>query len=508
MAIFDGRLIDPSERDLAAALGKAMRAANRENKYQQNRMSRDAAFWGRFAQDVLRSSPEGRRRSCKGGRAVPEVIAGWWTDPAGRKHVRVVGRTRRQYNRMRGEVELRGLPPWWHVYPEAVLGVRGKGDKGGERYIAVCRCGAVGTPESLGWMGNTCGPCFDRLADGGPVAGGYGQFSGWSAHLSRFGFTPDGRLIGPSLTGAFRVVNRADGSAVTGRRRIANQVAAVAANGTGAVIALHDGGVYRWSDATGDIEPVLHSRRIWGRVSLAANGSRLVLLSYQQSYSADLTAAHPQYARHPALEGFYVLRYTPDGSRLLGTTFSGELRAVDLARGTSDPVRTDAFADLPGGYAPPNEFVLNPEGTAALVRRQSYHPARVLVRHVPLAGGRALDLRVPDGHHPATLAYSPDGQHAVTVEAQTGWVGFWEVASGKALGFVRVVLEDQAWGGGQVEFAPDGRAVAVSYSTGHHEHGSTIAVWPWPEVLGASGSSAGRHHVTSSASWRRRTRRS
>src|SRR5688572_22567257 len=146
MAIFDGRVIDPDEEELARVLGRAMTSANRENRYHDNRMTRDAAFWGRFARDVLRGGPEGRRRSCKGGRAVPEVIAGWWTDPAGRKHVRVVGRTRLKYTRLRGEVEMRALPPWWHVYPEAVLGVRGT--KEGERYLAVCRCGAVGTPET------------------------------------------------------------------------------------------------------------------------------------------------------------------------------------------------------------------------------------------------------------------------------------------------------------------------------------------------------------------------
>ena len=77
MAIFDGRLIDPGAAELARALGKAMRSANTENRHQTNRMERDAAFWGRFARDVLRGGPEGRRRSCKGGRAVPEVIAGW-----------------------------------------------------------------------------------------------------------------------------------------------------------------------------------------------------------------------------------------------------------------------------------------------------------------------------------------------------------------------------------------------------------------------------------------------
>src|SRR5262249_32457271 len=154
MAVFDKRLIAPTEEELVDTLRKAMKFANRENQYGVNRMTRDAAFWGRFAQDVLRSAPEGRRRSCKGGRAVPEVVAGWGPEPAGRKHIRILGRTRLAYTQLRGEVEMRSLPPWWHVYPEAVLGVRGK--KEGEQYLAVCRCGAVGSPETLGWMGDTC----------------------------------------------------------------------------------------------------------------------------------------------------------------------------------------------------------------------------------------------------------------------------------------------------------------------------------------------------------------
>lgn len=487
MAVFDGRLIDPDERTLAGALGKAMVAANRENRLQSNRMSRDAAFWGRFARDVLRSGREGRRRSCKGGRAVPEVVAGWWTDPAGRKHVRVIGRTRSYYSRTRSETELRALPPWWQVYPEAVLGVRGATD-GGERYIAACRCGAIGTPESLGWMGDRCGPCFDRIADGGVPAGGFGHFSGWSAHLSRFAFTADGRrLIGQGLSGAFRTVDRADQTAVVGKKRLSNHVSDIACGPGGPVVALHDGSVYRWSDAGADLALVLRPRPVWGRVALAPNASRLALLAYQQALTADLTVPRPLYARHQALEGFSLLRYTPDGSRLLGLTFTGEMKEVNVARGTSVPVRAGAFGDLPGGYAPSTEFALSHDGSAALVRRQAYNPHRVLVRHVPLAGGPTVDLKTPDWHQPSSLAYSADGRHAVTAETESGWVGFWDVASGRSLGFVRAVLEDQVWRGGQVAFAPDGSALAVSYSTGHQQHGSTVAVWPWPEVLQAAG---------------------
>src|SRR5262245_55887761 len=222
MAIFDGRLIDPDETALARALGKAMKAANRQNKYQTNHMARDEAFWRRFARDVLRSGPEGRRRSCKGGREVPEVVTGWWTDPAGRKHVRVVGRTRSRYTRLRRETEMRELPPWWHVYPEAVLGVRGPKEKG-ERYLAVCRCGAVGMPGSLGWMGDTCGPCFDRRADGGTPAGGFGQFAGWHPHGTYVTFSADGgHLVGQNRTNAFWKVNRDNGTATTVKRKSSN----------------------------------------------------------------------------------------------------------------------------------------------------------------------------------------------------------------------------------------------------------------------------------------------
>ena len=486
MAIFDGRLIDPSEGELAGTLGKAMKAANRDNRYQANRMTRDAAFWGRFAKDVLRSGAEGRRRSCAGGRDVPEVIAGWWTDPAGRKHVRIVGRTRQRYARLRGEVELRSLPPWWHVYPEAVLGIRGKA--GSESYFAVCRCGAVGAPGSLGWMGDTCGPCFDRRADGGTPSGGFGQFGGWLPALGRFRFTPDGQhLIGQNRTGGFQKVNRADGTVVTAKRKSVNHVAAMGADAVGTVMVMPEGSVFRWRHDTDEVESVLPGQRMWGRVALAPDASRVAILSYQAAQVADLTAKRPKYTEFSAPEPFAAVQFTPDGHRLLSLTLQGEVRALHPDTLVSAPIRRDTFDGMPSGYGPPTEITVSPNGSAVLLRRESYYPRRVSVRHVPLSGEKIVELRLPDWHRATSLAYSPDGRHAVTAESESGWVGFWEVASGKSLGFVRAVLEDQAWRSGQIEFAPDGSAIAVSYNSGHRDHSSTIAVWPWPDTLTAAG---------------------
>jgi hypothetical protein len=487
MAIFDGRLIDPSESDLARALGKAMKAANRENRHQQNKMTRDAAFWGRFAQDVLKSAPEGRRRSCKGGRAVPEVVAGWWTDPAGRKHVRILGRTRSRWSRLRGEVELRALPPWWHVYPEAVLGVRGKND--GERYLAVCRCGAVGAPESLGWMGDTCGPCFDRRAEGGTAAGGFGQFGEWSAGLSRFAFTADSQhVVGQNMQGAFWKVSRTDGTAVIAKRKTAYTVVATGRNAAGITLVMHDGTAYRWRADRDEVERLLSGRRTWGRVAVPPDASRVVFISYQHAHLANLTADRPEYTTLDPPQDVMGVGFTADGQRILVTNQSGEIRALNPDTLTAEVIRNDGFVATGGSFGTPNEMAVSPDGAAILLRREAYYPRRrVSVRHVPLPAGKVVELRIPDWHRATALSYSADGRHAVTAEAEGGWVGFWDVTNGKSLGFVRAVLEDLAWRSGQIEFAPDGAAIAVSYSTGRHDHGSTLAVWPWPDVLRAAG---------------------
>ena len=487
MAIFDQRLIDPDETELARELGKAMKAANRDNKHQTNYMTRDAAFWGRFARDVLRSEPEGRRRSCKGGREVPEVVAGWWTDPAGRKHVRIVGRTRKRWSRLRGEVEMRSLPPWWHVYPEAVLGVRQK--KEGERYMAVCRCGAVGAPEALGWMGDTCGPCFDRRAEGGTPSGGFGQFSGWSPHLVRFAFTADGRqLVGQNLDGGYQKVNRDDATAVTVKRKAHNYVTAVGVNGGTITLAAQDGTVYRWREGADEVETLL-AKRTWGRVAMTPDGGRVALLNYQDAYTADLTQPRPKWTRQSAPQGLFTMHYQPDGSRLLATTGAGELHAVNPATMATEVIRADLSDGQQFGAGPPADFTISPDGSSILVRRESYYPRRLSLRHMPLREGKGVELRVPDWHRATKFAYSPDGKSAVTAESDGGWVGFFDLASGKSLGFVRAVLEDMAWQGGHIEFAPDNSAVAVSYNTGYsdNDHGSTIAVWPWPDAMLAAG---------------------
>ena len=122
--------------------------------------------------------------------------------------------------------------------------------------------------------------------------------------------------------------------------------------------------------------------------------------------------------------------------------------------------------------------------------RQSYYPPGHAVRVVPTARDDrtpARDLPLPSWHRPSVVAFAPDGKYLATADPQAGWVGFWKYPSLLPAGFVRAVPEDPTWRGGQVLFAPGGNAVAVLCVGLRNDRGSTVVVWPWPDVVKAAG---------------------
>ena len=283
-------------------------------------------------------------------------------------------------------------------------------------------------------------------------------------------------------------MSRADGAVVTAKRKTVYHVTAMGADAAGTVMATQEGSVFRWRYDTDAVEAVLPGRRMWGRVVVPPDASRVVMHSYQAVHVADLTAARPAYTESSQPEAFTAAQFAPDGRRLLLLTAQGEVRALHPDTLAAVVLRCDAFDGMTAGFGPPTEMAVAPDGSAVLLRRESYYPRRVAVRHVPLSAGKVVELRLPDWYRAETLAYSPDGRHAVTAELREGgWIGFWEVASGRSLGYVRAVPEDTVWNVGQIEFAPDGSAIAVSYNTSNQDHGATVAVWPWPDALGAAG---------------------
>jgi hypothetical protein len=162
------KLIDPDAEQIVAALSEATAGANK--RCRARLLGDDPAKWQKFARDAA-AEPEGYAmyRGGKGGVPATQVLAAWWTDAIGRKHVVVRGRRveHADAKRLLHTDELDARPPLWHAYPEYVCR-RTVGKQ--EQIVCACGCGAVGTPESLGWMGETCGPCFDRKEEAGAEA--------------------------------------------------------------------------------------------------------------------------------------------------------------------------------------------------------------------------------------------------------------------------------------------------------------------------------------------------
>ena len=188
-------------------------------------------------------------------------------------------------------------------------------------------------------------------------------------------------------------------------------------------------------------------------------------------------------ARH-----YTVLRFDPAKSRFLGVTTDGGLHVIDPAARTQTVVRENIFPGLPA-YPYPSDVSVSPDGSAVAVARRLYQQHAHVVRIVPLRDDQPThDLPVPRHHRPVAVAFAPDGKHLATFDPQAGWVGFWRLPAGKALGFVRARLESPGTRyaqSGQVLFSPDGTTLAVLYSDFNQARDAAVALWPWPEILAA-----------------------
>lgn len=190
------KLIDPDAEQIVAALSRATADANK--RCRARLLPDDESKWQKCARDAT-ARPEGYAmfRGGKGGVPATQVLAAWWTDAIGRKHVVVRGRRveHDQAKRLILKDELEKRPALWHAYPEYVCR-RTVGDEA--LLVCACGCGAVGTPAALGWMGETCGPCFDRKEESG--AGALhanlpGVLYGDRAPLGAVACSPDGTRV-------------------------------------------------------------------------------------------------------------------------------------------------------------------------------------------------------------------------------------------------------------------------------------------------------------------------
>ena len=160
--------IDPTPSEVVALLSAATAAAN--GFHEMRLLDDDDAKWHKFAR-TLETSAAGCKDFVAGRGRLPtsQVVGSWWTDHIGRKHVVVRGRRLEDEsaNDLIRRTRTDERPPLWHCYPDHLFLKR---DETSSVWLAACGCGTVGTPESLGWMGETCGPCYDQREELGPDA--------------------------------------------------------------------------------------------------------------------------------------------------------------------------------------------------------------------------------------------------------------------------------------------------------------------------------------------------
>jgi hypothetical protein len=195
----DIRLTDPTLAAIRDALKRACAAANARRKTGVvnlndtgtktlgNRVLREPG--GVYTQQGTYSTTE-----------TSQLVLSWWTAPGGRKLLRVRAWRKRWahpvYANPRDPVgadrrEFTSRPAVWHLDPERMTMVEADG---ATECIAVCGCGAAGSPESLAWAGGMCGPCRDRVEEEGPESVAQppalltdSRFSPWGV-----AFAPDG----------------------------------------------------------------------------------------------------------------------------------------------------------------------------------------------------------------------------------------------------------------------------------------------------------------------------
>ena len=208
MTPIDSILIDPTPEQLLAAVVSAVAAAN--SGLTDNRLEEGSNAWAGFVAET-RNVSEGVREWIAGGRRERSrlVRVAWWADQLARWHYRIVARERTLEEALgdRSPVAEHALA---QVYPQVVVLRQRAGSE--DEHLVVCGCGASGTPASLGWMGDCCGPCYDRREEGSLAeTNSRTWFRNDGGYVRRLAFIANETLIALLGGNGVRVWNLTDG---------------------------------------------------------------------------------------------------------------------------------------------------------------------------------------------------------------------------------------------------------------------------------------------------------
>lgn len=476
---FDEVFLNPAPAELIACLRDAVAAVGRLSKKAPKPLppeEEERLLWELAAADGA-FAHHGNGKLC--------LSVAWWTDPVGRKHVRVA-------SRIDDEQEAdEDVPAVCRVYPGSLLVVEADGEE--TVSLVVCGCGAIGTPAAIAWMGETCGPCADAKADGQTVppplivrgvGGGSGVMKATADGRGLVLATTEERLAYLDLRTGERIISKPTrGETLRG--------IALAPDGESCLAGYWSNHLVRWN---------------WRNNAMRRHGEPLVYSQFHVSPndthavtdgSGTLLRIDWNDARTPLklVGNFAETRhggFTRDGAKWVGLSEEYAFVENDLLTGSRRALRRDAFDELSPDIDQWQYEMLQVQqldadyGWAIVAFADSEHgifgPARLGPVAMP-GDWRELpfdDDGMSDNNMPDVFGFTPDGEYALYRDEAGRLVFFPTEEEGETIHRLALPATEDGLQG--LTFSPDGKTLHAAVSA----RGMTlIASIPWRQVLAA-----------------------
>jgi WD40 repeat protein len=340
--------------------------------------------------------------------------------------------------------------------------------KNGTDLVAICDCGAIGSPKALCWMGNCCGPCFDATDEGRPRPPAR-ALRAHRSEITGLAWRPGGRLLSAAWRESWLWLwhPKTGSRSALAPEGIEDGIhgLVVLPDGKTAIVGQKKDRLLVWWDLLSRSEShrQQHHDDIHALV-LSPAGERLAIAGDHVPYLMDLRTLRSI----PGDEDLSDLAFGHDGQTLYATnTASSSVFGVDLEGGEG----FDTNLELGGGEEDgvwTSDMVASP--IEDLLAVAEYIPRRLRLGN-PKAGHWVRTLGEPAADI-SSLAFSPDGKTLVAGDGR-GQVAFWRVSSGWLLMRVQTL----GFRVGRLAFSRGGKTLAVGDEQG------MIRLWPWRRLL-------------------------
>jgi hypothetical protein len=491
MPPFDSCFVDPTEDRLARTMVEAVQTANKRCRV--GKLTPDAAAYRKFVQQDMGTAEGVRQWTAPAAAPAPgqnfpsdrATLLGvaWWTDPLGRKHVRVAGRRHEglfsEHARNLFAPYGGSRPPLWLVHPERLL-LRTLPGRPPE-LLALCRCGVSGTPDALGWMGDSCGPCHDHQEEFGKPLAEQSLVLELGAHqalVRGVGWSESGKtVITASDDGTVRFWDPATGTLKNERKNPvpAGFTCAFTCNGRHVVLASYYLLCQCWHAEDGaEAADLPMPEQGFDVLALSPDGKLLAGGNFHQVDFWDIPRRKQAERRWSQESEPSCMAFGPDSRRLAVGSRLGYWMLLDaVSMGLLATAADTSHAVHAVAFAPDDQMVVvgmaRDRSPSALAENPS--SAQGLLGCYDWMVNLTATLHEGDGV-PLSLAFSPDGK-TLAAGCSDRAVRFWAMPKGRPLGSLE-------WHLGTVQalaFSPDGEWLASGGADGF------VRLWPWKRLL-------------------------